>query len=316
MIRQKKLGLGMGIDMEWNGKFGFNKRPDGKDSINERVSSFIEEYREVFNYLFIAFQPRSYNVLRAEEYFNAYDSIYRTLPDYYVKVFHHTLLNMGTMERYDRSEIFQFTNKLIDRYDIKWIVEDLGIWTIKGKPLPYPLPPLMTEEGLENCIKNVKEIMNGLNTTLCVEFPGYTEGTNFHIGKYNAYEFFKILSDETNCYVTLDIGHILSYQYLIGNTGNKMFNDLDKLPLQQCKEFHLSGCSITNGKFRDLHHGVLLNEQISLLEYLLPKCENLVGVTYEDPKYRENGLLIEKSLPNFYKMKEIVDNWQNCNQYG
>jgi hypothetical protein len=92
--------------------------------------------------------------------------------------------------------------------------------------------------------------------------------------------------------------------------NEKMFNGLEKLPFENCFELHLSGCQIIKGKFRDLHHGVLMDEQIQLLDYLLPLCPNLKAITYEDPKYTDEGILIPKSQKNYQRMKEAVEKWQ------
>lgn len=306
---KNKLGLGIGMDMPWSGKIGFESNPLKGDTITDNMKLFFSQYSDVFNYVFFAFQPKNRNKLIAEEYFAAYDCLFDHIPPRYVRAFHHTILNMGATEQYDRKDIYIFTNKLIKRYNFTWVVEDLGLWSINGKTVPFPLPPFMTDKGLEVCIKNIQTIQNNLEAPLCVEFPGFTEGTNFFIGKMDAFNYFRIIAEETGVAVTIDIGHILSYQWLRGNTGEKMFHELDSLPLNQCFEFHLSGCQITNGKFRDLHHGVLLNEQISLLEFLLPLCPNLKAVTYEDPKYTKNGILIPKAQKNFSSMMQIVSNW-------
>lgn len=310
MNQTNRLGLGMGMDLEWGNRIGFIRDRVGGDRITDKMKHFFDHYHDLFNYIFIAFQPKNRNELRASDYFQAYDYLYDYLGDRILhRAFHHTLLNLGTMDNYDRQKIFKFTNDLIHRYNFEWVVEDLGIWTLNGKTVPYPLPPFMTEAGLEACIHNVEQVVKNLDAPLYLEFPGFTEGTNFHIGHYHAFDYFRIIAEETGTAVTIDIGHILSYQWIIGNQGERMFDDLERLPLEQCREFHLSGCQITNGKFRDLHHGVLLDEQIKLLEYLITRCPNLRGVTYEDPQYTSEGILIPKSLKNFQRMKAIVDEW-------
>ncbi|MFC4075894.1 multinuclear nonheme iron-dependent oxidase [Salinithrix halophila] len=306
---KEKLGLGMGMDLPWGGDIGFMRDGSRGDTITPKMHSFFSKYREEFTYLFLAFQPKNRNVLRAEEYFQAYDSLFKEVPHLKCRAFHQTILNMGSMETYEKDEIIRFTNQLIDRYEFKWIVEDLGLWSIGGKTVPFPLPPYMTQEGLEACIQNIREYQDRLNAPLCVEFPGFTEGTNFYIGEMDAFDYFTTLAKETNSPVTIDIGHILSYQWLMGNTGEHMYKGLERLPLDHCFEMHLSGCQIIRGKFRDLHHGILLDEQIDLLEFLLPRCPNLKAVTYEDPKYTEEGILIPKSQKNYVRMKEMVNEW-------
>ncbi len=306
---EEKLGLGLGMDLPWDEEMGFVRRVEGKDTISEKMVKFFNQYHGQFNYLFIAYQPKNRNRLNAQEYFEAYDALFAAVPNLKARAFHQTILNMGAMEEYDKSLIIQFTNQLIERYDLKWIVEDLGLWSVGGKTVPFPLPPLMTLEGLKACIRNIREYQENLIAPLSIEFAGFTEGTNFFIGEMDAYEYFRIIAEETNSPVTIDIGHILSYQWLCGRTGERMFEGLEKLPYEYCFEFHLSGCQIINGKFRDLHHGVLLDEQIDLLSYMLPRCPNAKAVTYEDPKYTNEGILIPKSQRNYQRMREVVEKW-------
>jgi uncharacterized protein (UPF0276 family) len=309
---RERLGLGIGMDLTWSGRIGFQRDADGRDAITDRMERFFDRYRGVFEYLFFAFQPRDRCVLDATRYFAAYDDLFAHVPEMRHRAFHQTTLNMGAVEPYDRTDVLRFTNALVERYGFSWVVEDLGLWSVRGKPVPFPLPPFMTEAGLEACIRNVSEIRDGLDCRLCVEFPGFTEGVNFHIGHADAFEHFRILAETTGVAVTIDIGHILSYQWLTGNGGDRMLDGLERLPLDHCFEFHLSGCEITNGKFRDLHHGVLLDEQIALLEHLLPRCPNVRAVTYEDPQYTGEGILIPKSQRNFVRMRDIVTAWADA----
>lgn len=306
----EKIGLGVGMDLPWGAEIGFINDPEIGDTITPKTKEFFKNYANIFNYVFFAFQPKNYNHYRAKEYFPAYDNLFKEIPKIKYRAFHHTLLNMGTLDTYNKEAIAEFTNELIKRYDFKWIVEDLGIWTIHGKSLPYPLPPFLTERGLAACIKNISEWQQHLKAPLSVEFPGFSEGTNFFIGDFDAFDYFRIIAQKTNCAVTIDIGHILSYQWLQNRIGEKMFDELDKLPLDNCFEFHLSGCIIQKGKFLDLHHGILLDEQINLLLYLIPRCDNLRAITYEDPKYSKEGILVPKSHKNFLRLKDLANSWR------
>lgn len=219
---------------------------------------------------------------------------------------------MGTPEVYDRRPVTDFTNELHARYGFSWVVEDLGIWSLRGRPLPYPLPPVMTERGLELATENARQTRELLEPPLHVEFPGYTEGGSFILGGLDGFDYFKRLADDADVWVTLDVGHILSYQWLRGRTGESMYDEIERLPLDRCRELHLSGCQIVGGKFRDLHHGILLDEQLELTRHLLPVCPNLLGVTYEDPVYGEDGVLIEKSRRNYERLRLLVAEWAAC----
>lgn len=314
--RPARLGFGLLMDMPWGAGHlgrrgvGFVDTLDGGD-ITPAVRAFLGRHGGDFRYAALAFQPRSRATVRVAEYVRAYDRFYRALPAGLARAFHQTEFNMGTPERYDRGPVAEFTNDLAARYGFAWVVEDLGIWSLRGYPLPYPLPPPLTEPGLEIATRNVAETAGLLTLPLHVEFPGFTEGGSFVLGHLDAFEYFRRLADDADVWVTLDVGHLLSYQWLRGRTGTSMFDEIDALPLTRCRELHLSGCQIVKGKFRDLHHGILLDEQIQLTEYLLARCPNLVGVSYEDPMYREDGQLVEKSRKNYVRLRALVDAWQD-----
>jgi uncharacterized protein len=310
-----RVRFGLLMDMPWGGgqlgrrDVGFTETPDGGD-ITPRVRAFFRRHGGDFGYAALAFQPRSRAITRVADYARAYDRFYQALPAGLGRAFHQTEFNMGTPERYDRRPVADFTNELAARYRFSWVVEDLGIWSIRGCALPYPLPPPLTEPGLEIATRNAAETARLLELPLHVEFPGFTEGGSFYLGQLDAFEYFARLAEDADVWVTFDVGHLLSYQWLSGRAGTSMFDEIDTLPLSRCRELHLSGCQIVNGKFRDLHHGVLLDEQIELTEYLLPRCPNLVGVSYEDPMYRDNGQLVEKSRRNYGRLKALVEHWQ------
>ena len=309
-----KLGLGLGMDLQWNSEYGFI--PNEKSfEVSERVQKFLTRNAELFNYFFFSFQPNDFDLLtnkhRVKNYFGPYDEILSLIPLLKEKIaLHHTMLNLGSMENYPRERIIEITNELIERYNIKWINEDLGVWNLNGKSLPYPMPPFLTERGLRCSIDNIRYCQKNLKAPLFVEFPGFSEGGNFFLGEMDAFDFYKTAIEETNCHATLDTGHILSYQWMKGNTKGKILNGLDiALPFEQCAEIHLSGCSLVGGRFVDFHHGVILDEQLEILDYLLERCPNLKGVTYEDPKFTVEGELVSKAIPNFMKLKKRVDRW-------
>lgn len=312
-----RLGFGLLMDMPWGGGglgrrgIGFVETGDGGD-ITPRVRAFAARHGGDFAYAAFAYQPRSRALPRAADYVRAYDRFFEALPGGLGRALHQTEFNMGTPERrYDRRPAADFTNELAARYGFGWVVEDLGIWNIHGYPLPYPLPPPLTEPGLEIATRNAADTAGLLDLPLHVEFPGFTEGGSFVLGRLDAFDYFARLAEGADVHVTLDVGHLLSYQWLRGRTGASMFDGIDALPLSRCRELHLSGCQIVNGRFRDLHHGVLLDEQLELTEYLLPRCPNLLGVTYEDPMFRDDGRLVEKSRRNYGRLKALVEAWRN-----
>ncbi len=303
----EKLGLGVGLDMPWGDPFGFNI---GENRPAEKVLNFIDRYSDDFKYGFISCHPKSRGKLKSENYIEAFSVFFDQAKNFKARALHHTFLNLGAIEPYDKDLICDFTNDIIEEFNIKWINEDLGIWSIRGKTLPYPLPPYLTNNGLKACIKNIEEYQLKLKVPVLIEFPGFTDGTNFFIGRIHAFDYFNKLVRETNSPITLDTGHIISYQWLLGKRGEDLYSDLDRLPLEHCFEIHLSGCQIVKDKFMDFHHGVIMDEQIKLLSTLIPLCPNLKAITYEDPKFDNNGVIISKAKANYLALKKITEQWE------
>ena len=283
------------------------------DHVADRVVAYLTQHAADFSHLFVSWQPRDRGRLDARAYFAAYDDLFARIGDRYpIRALHHTALNLGALEPYDRAELFRFTNALVERYRFAWINEDLGLWSIHGKPLPYPLPPYLTRAGLDAAVANTRLAQGGLAAPLLVEFPGFSDDA-FVIGRLHAYDFFRVFAEEAEALVTLDTGHLLTYQWMRGLRGEALFDDLDRLPLARCFEIHLSGCAISEaGELCDLHHGILLDEQIELLGRLLGRCPNLRAVTYEDPAIDAQGGLAKAALPGFSALAQAVRSCSAC----
>ncbi|MCX4245102.1 DUF692 family protein [Paraliomyxa miuraensis] len=301
----RRLGLGVGVDMPWGStSIGFDSATGGP---TERLARFLG--RERYAYLMFSFQPRGHVALDVDAYLPAYERLRDCAAPGTPLVFHQTTLNFGAAHAYDRTAVYDFTNALHRRLGFAWVVEDVGIWSQRGIPMPYPLPPFLTEASLERTAEGLAEAREALEPRLQLEFPGFTDGYSIVVGAMDAYDWFREVVERADVAVTLDVGHLLSYRWLCGHTGEALYEGLERLPLSRCREIHLSGCAVRRGRFLDLHHGILLDEQLELLDRLLLRCPNLQGVTYEDPAIDSGGRLPPKAVPNVERLRERVERW-------
>ena len=283
--------------------------PSGRDALAERTLAFLKRYTQDYEAFFISWQPRDRNIPTIEGYADVWDDLYAHAPANKIRALHHTRLNLGSMAPPVLDHLADFTNALTERYRLAWVNEDLGIWHLYGKILPYPLPPILNREGLNACIRNLRVWGAALHAPLRVEFPGFSDGASFSIGNWHAYDYFREVVQASNAQCTLDVGHLLGWQWQQGRRGEALFEELERLPLKACREVHLSGCSIVNGRFVDAHHGVLLEEQFSLLEHLLPLCPNLEVITYEDPRFDAEGVLLPPTVASYMRLRAIAARW-------
>jgi len=305
----QRLGLGIGLDLPWGAPVGFRRDPVSGDGVSDPVARFLDAHAESIGCFFASWQPKNRNRLEASDYFAAYDDLFSRVPPPLARTLHQTTLNLGAMEKYDRGAILDLTNALVERYDLVWVNEDLGLWSIHGRPLPYPLPPYLTTEGLRAAVRNTAAVQARLVVPLLVEFPGFSGDTSIVVGSLHAYDFFRTVVEETDSPATLDVGHLLSYEWLLGRRGEALLDDLERLPTENCVEIHLSGAETIDGRFMDLHHGVLIDEQFWLLERLMPLCPNLRVVTYEDPKFDGDGALLPETTRSFERLRAITMRW-------
>lgn len=307
-----KIGLGLGIDFKWGKKIELKVNYD--KYLTEDLRNFILKYKSYFDHIFLSFQAKNKNKLSSKEYIKTYKEIFSLFDNVKYRSLHHTMLNLGTTENYYKNNLIDFTNELIDSLNLQWIHEDVGIWSIGGKSIPHPLPPIFTYEGFKLCVQNINEYQKNLIAPLVIEFPYFADGMSFYIGAMDPFEYFRNLALETSSPVALDIGNILGCLCVSGKDLNDFYEDILKLPLENCIEIHLSGSAVLKGKFLDLHHGILLDEQFKVLDLLLEKCPNLKVITYEDPKFLNDGSLVVNTINSFNKIKSRTKKWMESNE--
>lgn len=300
--RPTALRLGVGMDLPWGGAIGFDPLLDAP---NDRMTKFLGMHAEEFSYLVFSFQPNGSAPLNAAYYLSAYRRLVEHFPGVPVAM-HHTMLNLGSVPDYDRRPAAEFVNAVNEAITLDWVVEDLGMWSLRGVPMPYPLPPYLVAENVEHVARNIADAAGLLDVPLRVEFPGFTDGVTVAIGDMDAYDFFGRTIRAAGVDATLDVGHLLSWRWWKGHRGHELYDGLEQLPLDAVRELHLSGSAISRGRFLDLHHGVLLEEQFVLAELLVERCPRLTDVTYEDPNYGRDGVPVLRSVPSIARLKELV----------
>jgi uncharacterized protein (UPF0276 family) len=306
-METRRLGLGVGFDLPWR-KEGLGFRPATALPSPQLVSYLVQE---TYGYLMFSYQPRGCTALELGTYQLAYDRLIDIVPPGTPVALHHTLLNFGATRRYDRTAVYDFTNALHERYRFAWVNEDVGIWSHKGVPMPYPLPPLLISETIERTVDDLIEAKESLHPAIHLEFPGFSAHLTVIVGTLDAYDWFREVVERAGVAATLDIGHLLSYRWMQGHRGEQLYADLERLPLRHCQEIHLSGCEVTDDRFHDLHHGILLDEQLELLDRLIDRCPNLIGVTYEDPALDGAGRLPAAANVNVDRLRRRVARWMH-----
>lgn len=292
-------GLGLGMDLPWRGPYGIVG-----EAIAPRTLAFLERHGYRFASAFVSWQPRDRGVPRPEHVFGPWDAFFAQVP-HAARCLHQTALNLAA-ERYDRAPVIALTNALIARYGFAWVNEDLGYWSADGWPLPYPQAPPLTDAAVAHCAAVCAEVDAALDAPLVVEFPGYEAVPE---GPLDAYDAFRRIVEASGCACNLDTGHLLTWRWLNGHRGDALLGDLDRLPLDRTVEIHCAGVAIHGDQLIDAHHGVLADVQLRLVEALMERCPGLRLVTYEDPRFDEDGGLPPRGEASLEALEALVSRW-------
>jgi uncharacterized protein (UPF0276 family) len=301
----ERLGLGVGMDLPWSAPYGIQG-----GHVAERTHRFLRGHAHRFAYLFVSWQPPHRGSPSLLDLEGPWAELLDDLP-IATRALHHTALNLASQRPYARGPLLDMTNALIERFGFAWVNEDLGFWSVGGRPLAYPQPPSLDRFGIETCVRNICEVQRALAAPLVVEFPGFDPVAGTHDGHLDAYDAFREIVERSGAPCNLDTGHLLTWRSLIGHQGEDLLDGLERLPLEHCVEIHCAGAAELHGRFVDTHHGVVHDLQLRLLDGLLARCPNLRVVTYEDPRFSETGELPAPAETQLRALETRIARWMN-----
>jgi len=188
-------------------------------------------------------------------------------------------LSIGTAHRFNRDQLGQI-EKWFSWFDFPWHSDHLAYNLAEhgadeiNAGVTIPLP--RDRETLECLAPRVAEVQSRLavpflleNNVYFFDMPGQ-EMTDA--------EFLNALCEETGCGLLLDLHNIYCNSR---NHGADPFRLLDEIDLSRVVELHVAGGMEHEGFYLDAHSGPLPEEVWALLDYALPRCPNLGGVTFE-----------------------------------
>lgn len=291
------------MDLPWRGPYGVVGA-----RVADRTVRFLRRYAERFAYLFVSWQPPDRGVPKLADVAGPWDALFDAVPIRH-RALHQTALNLAAGPGYARGPVVALTNQLAERYGFAWVNEDLGHWSVRGRPLPYPQPPALSAAGIAACVRACTEVRRALEVPLVVEFPGFETPAPWLEGTLDAYDVFREVVERADVLCNLDTGHLLTWRWLQGHRGEELLDGLERLPLDRCVEIHCAGTHEAGGALVDAHHGVLSDAQLALTEALLARCPALRVVTWEDPRFDDAGALPPRLDASLAALEARVSAW-------
>lgn len=212
----------------------------------------------------------------------------------YPVVMHGVSLSIGSTDPLNLDYLRKL-KKLAVRTNARWVSDHL-CWTGVASMNTHDLLPFpLTEQSLQNTVSRVKQVQEILERPLILENPStYLE---FSDSTVEDWDFLKVLSEEADCGVLLDVNNI----YVCArNHGWDPVKYIHTIPADRIVQFHLAGHEDNGTHLIDTHNSSVVDEVWELYRIA---CQH-AGPT---------ATLLEwdSEIPPFYELLEEVSKAKN-----
>jgi uncharacterized protein len=117
-----------------------------------------------------------------------------------------------------------------------WAGQDVGVWTHGGQYLgAYLLPVILDEASVRDVVEKVQTLDGLFHCPFALENPP----VYFSLERMHMLDFMRCVSEEADCGLVIDVGHLIGYQQATGRHMDDM--PLDRFPFDRVIEVHLAG---------------------------------------------------------------------------
>ncbi len=201
------------------------------------------------------------------------------------------------------------TSKHIKSVGSSWFAQDVAYCFWEEGPgystqLGYFIPLIFNQRSLELAVERVKEVQAKVAVPVAIEPPPVA----FIIGSMPLFSFFGCLSNQTDCAILLDMGHLVSYEMA---SGHSVLEAIDELPVERVIEVHIAGGRLKEGDtgpiYVDAHECDIVEQTWQMFEDMLPRLPNVKAVCYECEGVNESSV-----LATLKRIRKVVREKSNC----
>jgi uncharacterized protein len=188
-------------------------------------------------------------------------------------------LSIGSADGFDRGHVAQM-RRWWERLRFPWHSDHLAfhLSDLHGARANagITLPMARDRESLDLLVPRIVAVMREVPVPFLMENNVYY----FDIpeAEYDEAQFLNALCRESGCGLLLDLHNVYTNAR---NHGFDPMSLLSALDLDLVGEIHLAGGMELDGFYLDAHSDVVPDDVWSLLEWTLPRCRNIGGITFE-----------------------------------
>lgn len=188
-------------------------------------------------------------------------------------------LSIGSAAHFDRDHIAQI-ERWRGRLDFPWHSDHLAFHVADhgGQRVNagITLPLARDRESLDLLAPRIREVLRTVPRPFLLENNVYY--FDIDDGEMDEATFLNTLCRESGCGLLLDLHNLHTNAV---NHGFDPMAVLRALDLSNVGEIHVAGGMALDGFWLDAHSGAIPDEVWTLLDWTLPRCPNLGGVTFE-----------------------------------
>jgi len=180
--------------------------------------------------------------------------------DRYPVVMHGVSLSIGSTDPLNK-DYLRSLRAMTRRFNPAWVSDHL-CWTGTGGHNLHDLLPLpYTEEAVRHVARRIRRVQDFLERPLVVE--NVSSYMTFRDSTLTEWEFLRIVADEADCGILLDINNIFVNAF---NQGFSAEEYVDAIPAERVVQFHLAGHSDHGTHLLDTHDHPVRGEVWALYE--------------------------------------------------
>ena len=194
-------------------------------------------------------------------------------------VFHPINLNVAIEDAEDESTLRKIV-EIAEYSNAVWAGQDVGVWSYDGQYLgAYLIPAIFDEESVREATRKTLLLNQELPCPFLIENPP----VSFSLETMHKLDFMRLVSEEADCGIVLDVGHLIGYQQATGRAMDDM--PLDRFPFHRVVEIHMAGLQFSqignDLNIIDQHYSPVHDLCWEFLDKYADQMSNLKGITLE-----------------------------------
>ncbi len=193
--------------------------------------------------------------------------------------YHYLDINLSDGSRLSQ-EWCDATAELARQINSPWICGDIGLWYYGQRSLKNVMltHPILSVESAARTAEAIVELQERTRFNCLPENPP----SHAYLGDLHLMDYFARVTEQADCWMTLDCAHLLMYQYA---HNCDPLTGLDNFPLERVGEIHIAGgmlMELAGQRYIiDSHLPQILPDVWKIVEYVLARATNLRAVCLE-----------------------------------